>query len=432
MRVEHIREIATIIDNNTLQTLEQELPLIALEVRIHQNTSDVTKLSTQRLLFSLSQTFKRWEASDANDLACDTPTLIKMAYWLSTQTTWENHQSLTMHCFLSYFNEQISTEINPRDIVVLGKAFVDRPLHFAGYLFWLLESNADPRDIDETDLVDQFFSYHICELDTIVTTYQYFVNLSERATAFLSYFQSMPCSLRGFDTYNMIGTTLMPNPETRRQLPLNIITVFRTTPPAFFDDTDESIFNITPSKKTLLSQYANLEIHCDALFKIFGWAFIAALDFRTSIIWDETSHNQILITILSSNQAIAFIQAFLDHALSGEITIKKTAYLFQLIGEYFWQGNSQFNSEEKAALLLENPMLIHAIPHFSSPEQFSFAFTTLKNDVRYHSTYHVPLLCALYKKISNNTQIDTKHKTQNITFISDFFNHQTIWINITI
>lgn len=425
MRVEHITDLAKLIDENTTDSLQRQLQLITYDLRYAKDQNNIAQLTHKKTLLTHAHTVKTWETPNDSEPTSDTPSLIKIAYWLSTKTEWENYQALTMHCFLNFFSNEISDDIYPGDIIVLGNAFIDKPLQFMGYLFWLLENNVHPRDIHDTNLIKNFFAFHVCEIESIPNAYQY-LNCSQQSSAFLTYSQSIPCALRGFPTYNLMGTTLTAPPEIESEFEsmdeTNSISTtesydaFEEIPasqPPLTDsdlDSDFDSDSVEPYVKTKLPVNIDLQDQADRFFALFGWDFINALSLN------HPNHFNILTEIIMSRNAVVFIQRFTHEILSGTMTPYLVLEILTNIRVHFWQENSHVTEDQKETLISENPLLVHALPKQQLLHYVPFIIVKFKNGPQYHCIPHIALLVTLYEKIRFSI-IDIKHKNALLSLI---------------
>lgn len=123
-----------------------------------------------------------------------------LAEFFIQDKTITEHEEKAICCWYLLFaeNKKFTKNFPHEKIVLLGKAYIPEPYQFIGFIIWLLEQHIDPRFILNSQLLHDYFSYHIGDLSVIEQTYALLKQCHAITKNFLTFAIKTPCLLNCF------------------------------------------------------------------------------------------------------------------------------------------------------------------------------------------------------------------------------------------
>lgn len=365
-----IEKLAEIIITKTRTEIERELRINGITLRNCQNNQLHNKTKAQQKILSIALNYLTQHSTPHENLRDIHTRFESLSDWLENATNIENHLQLAMLSWSCHLEVCLANSIPPDELVPLGSAFYCTPHKFIGFIYWLLQNDAPTHLNQLTNILEEFFGYHIWNKNTLYNSYQLLANLSDKATQFLKLIETTPCQMHaftnnplrnGFSSYSLSGQTFFhkskfPAIKKNQGAPFN------------FDATQLGL------TKTL--------------FELFEWEFIKKLNLGYQ------PYAIAIKNLLQTNSREKLLKSFSLNATQGTLSVELSWTLLQLI-------QSSLDIETLKNLTQSEPFYLYAIPdnvlkNFSSHAFLTKALNTLCSD----STYKTPLQIYFLSKLA--------------------------------
>lgn len=364
--------------NLTTDTLNKLISEYDSQIRINesfQTPSAIIKDKREEIGYALQ--IKLWENTD--QLIVSDSIFLKTARWFWQQSHIENYYVLSLKAFEQFFSTTFSG-IDPETIMSMGVALIPEIDLYSGFVYWLERSGVSVEAYIDSNLPHHFFAYYISDVEIITKTYDMLFTLG--GTQYIAELKKTPSKLRGFTNTPQDG---------------KLISYSLCADKVRHDTTIEIIEDLRYVESKLPGDLtAKFIHHAPALFLIFEWKFIEALNFHL------TTHTELIRTIILSTARDHFFMLFENALLSHHDSAQKLVLLHPLIEKYFWLEHTMISLNTKKQLLLRYPVLIYSMP-LSSRNLSGFNEDFLEKLVapHYKTIGHLPHLCTFAVNIKN-------------------------------
>lgn len=385
MQADDIKNLADIIANHSLDNIERLLRVASISLRNTIDNNAIKDLKNRQELLSMAHQFLSNQTISVDGWRNSFTCFEQLTDWFESATQIENHKQLSMFSWYLQLDTILSSKIPPKDLIVLGAAYFGEPNKFAAFLYWLLENNVSPREIEDTKILHQYFAYHVCDISVLHQTYLLLSNLSEKSSNFLSHVNTTPSQMRGFINQQKEDSTLRS---------------YNVMGELFAHNNTFEVLSEKSLKK--LEFHINFhEMHAN-LFDLFGWQFINALNFRME------HHRVALKHLIQSSSRKKLIEDLPRYILSGQFSPRVGAMMLSTIGSVMPITSDSNNENTLIDLIKRDPFYIHTVKRGDlnrlpySQVSLHETIQTLCTDVKYQNIHHLPYLVRLSKNLSED------------------------------